>query len=98
MAAVHDEGILGEAQRQRHMLLDDDDAKTRRELGDALGDLLDDPNPDAFRRLVEEEEFRPPEQGPADGEHLALAAGQRSRGLPETLTELREQLKHLVDL
>ena len=45
------------------------------------------------RRLVEQQEPRPPHQGARDGEHLLLAARQRAAALAEPLGEAREQLE-----
>jgi hypothetical protein len=80
------------------VLLDENDAKPGCEFGEAFGDLLDDSDPHALRRLVEQEKLWAPEQGPADGQHLPLAARQGVGGLPQALAELRKDVQHLADL
>ena len=46
-------GLCGDAQRQLHMLLDQNDAEFRRELAQALFDLFDDADPDPLGRFIE---------------------------------------------
>ena len=72
------DGVLGDPQCHRRVLLDDDDR------GPLLVDLFDD-RPDAAdhlrreaqRRLVEQQELRAGHQRPADREHLLLPAGEQ---------------------
>ncbi len=53
--------------------------------GDALEELGDDERRQAHRELVEHHDARVADQGPAHGQHLLLAAGQRPGGLAEAL-------------
>src|SRR5690242_5770388 len=83
--AAHDDaavlqhvGALGDAQRHRDVLLDQQDGYSALvEHADGMQHFLDDQRRQAERGLVEHDELGRPHQAAADGEHLLLAAGER---------------------
>ena len=79
------------------MLLHQDHTHSAGKLGQAVGDLLDDADPDAFGGLVEHQQLGPAQQRAADRQHLALAAGQCAGRLPKALRQLGKEIEHLVD-
>jgi hypothetical protein len=77
-AAVEHDGAVGDRQDQARVLLDDDGAQAlvAHQPGDRAQQLLDDDRREALERLVEQQQLRVEDQGPADREHLLLAAGK----------------------
>ena len=53
-AAIEYIGVIGDAQREIEMLLDEDDADLVSQIAQPFGDLLDDTDPHALGRLVEQ--------------------------------------------
>ena len=106
-AARHDDaaglehvGVVGELERQRRVLLDQQHAHLLL-LVDAAHDaedLLHDQRRQAERRLVEQHQARPQHQRAADRQHLLLAARQRAGLLLQALLEAREIVEDRVEL
>ena len=63
------------------------------EPGDGAADVLDDRGLDALGRLVEDEQLRPRDQRPGDGELLLLAAGEVAAAAPEHVRQHREEVE-----
>src|SRR5215218_5027848 len=93
-AALLDDHVpVGEARQGVDVLVDDDDRLALAlEALQAGPDLGPDERRQALRRLVEDEELRVRHQGPADGEHLLLAAGELRAEMMIALLQPREQL------
>ena len=84
---------LGDGQRHRGVLLDEDDrGPLTVDLADDLGDPRHDLRRQAERRLVEQQQLGLAHQRPADRQHLLLAAGQQDGALTPALVEAREQV------
>src|SRR5438445_4355052 len=66
----------------------------RADLADHAEDLLDQDRCEAKGWLVEHKQAWPGHEGPSDGEHLLLAAAQRSGALLQPLAEAREIFEH----
>jgi hypothetical protein len=54
---VEDISVVGHVQSQIEMLLNDDNGNFLDELPEAFGDLLDNTDPHALRRLIEQQEL-----------------------------------------
>ena len=94
-ADLEHDGLVGDAERHRGVLLDEHDGHALAvDLLDHLGELGDDPRRETQRRLVEQQHARRGHQRAADREHLLLAAGQQAGALARALAEDREQLGH----
>ena len=65
----------------------------RRELRHQLVELAHDERSQAHRELVEQEDARIGDEGPRDGEHLLLAAGEGARHLTAPLLQPGEGLE-----
>src|SRR3954449_9178808 len=93
-AALLDDHVpVGEARQGVDVLVDDDDRLALAlEALQAGPDLGPDERRQALRRLVEDEELRVRHQGPADREHLLLAAGELRAEVVAALLQPREQL------
>ena len=97
-AAVEDDDVVGHLEHQLGVLLDQHDRESllleppdrRHHLGHEL-------RRQALRRLVHQEHARVRHQGPADGEHLLLAAGERARDLAAALADAGEERVDRVD-
>src|SRR5438105_2183732 len=97
-ALLHDVDALARFERQRHVLLDqeDGDALAMQRIDD-LVNLRDHARHQAFGRLVEQDDLGLQHHGARDGEHLLLAARQRAAGLVAPFAEHREVGEHLVE-
>jgi len=85
---------IGEAQRKRGVLLDEQHrGPAVADAGDHRADRLDHDRREPERRLVEQNQRRPRHQRAADGEHLLLATGQRSGELLTPLLQHRERVE-----
>ena len=95
LAVDHDEAAMGELERVIGVLFDQEyrEPVAGVERSDDVEDLPRDQRREAERRLVEQQEPRPPHQGARDGEHLLLAARQRAAALAEPLGEAWEQFE-----
>src|SRR5215207_3309415 len=93
-AALLDDHVpVGEARQGVDVLVDDDDRLALAlEALQAGPDLGPDERRQALRRLVEDEELRVRHQGPADRQHLLLAAGELRAEVVAALLEPREEL------
>src|SRR5215213_4386423 len=90
-ALLHDVDALARFERQRHVLLDQQngDALAMQRIDD-LVNLRDHARHQPFGRLVEQDELRLQHHGARDGQHLLLAARQRAAGLVAPLTQHRK--------
>ena len=95
-ALLHEVDALARLQRQRHVLLDQQDghALAMQHVDDLL-DLADHARHQALGRLVEQDDLGLQHHGPADGEHLLLAARQRAAGLVAPLGQERKVVEQL---
>ncbi len=83
---------MGDAERHRGILLDEEDGGALAvDVADRLEDLLDQDGRQPHARLVEQQQARAGHQRPADGEHLLLAARERARDLGQAFLEAREE-------
>src|SRR5919108_4168775 len=84
-ALLHDVDAVGDAERERHVLLDeqDRDAVLVQHLND-VADLRDHARHQPLGRLVEQDDARLEHHRPRDGEHLLLAARERAARLVAT--------------
>ena len=73
-SAVEHVGVAGDLQGQIEMLLDDHHRNFLCQHDKAFGDFFDYTDPNALRRLIEQEQPRIGQQSPADCQHLSLAA------------------------
>src|SRR3990172_8221660 len=98
-AAPHDVGAVGDLDRARGVLLDEEHRHAfLAELLENLEHLVDDQRRQPERGLVEEEELRPGEQRPGDCELLLLAAGELRARPVEEAPQHGEALAHLLDV
>src|SRR6266581_5454935 len=87
-ALFHDVHAVTDLERQRHVLLHEEDGHALAvEHADDLVDLPHHARHQPFGRLVEEDDLRLEHHGPRDGEHLLLAARQRAARLVPPLAE-----------
>src|SRR5437899_9714178 len=77
-AGLEEVGMVGEVERRRHVLLDEQDADALLAVDrtDDAEDLADDERREPERGLVQEQEPRPHHERTRDGEHLLPAAGE----------------------
>src|SRR5216683_2345481 len=97
-ALLHDVDPLAGCERERHVLLHQQDrhALLVQHLDD-LADLRDHARHQSFRRLVQQDDLGLEHHRPGDGQHLLLAARQRAAGLAAPLGQHREVGEHLVE-
>ena len=78
--------------RDARVLLDHEHREPHlvRERGDELVEVAHDRRREPERRLVEQQQLRPRDERPSEGEHLLLTAGQGSRLLVPPALESRE--------
>src|SRR5262245_1495464 len=81
--------VLLDQQDRRSLVVDVDNGRE---------DLLDEHGGQAHAGLVKEEKARIGHESSADGEHLLLAAGQRSRHLNQSFLEAREEPKDPLEV
>ena len=92
LALAHDVHVIHELERQRGVLLDQQDRQALLlELADRLPHALDDDRGEAFGRLVHDQAVRVGHKAAADREHLLLAAREGARALIAPLAQTREQ-------
>src|SRR2546430_13484030 len=79
-AGLEEVGMVGEVERHRHVLLDEQDADALLAVDrtDDAEDLADDERREPERGLVQEQEPRPQHERTRDGEHLLLEIGRAS--------------------
>jgi hypothetical protein len=91
-AHFEDVSSIGDRQCGVRVLVDKEDRRRRiLERADDREDLGHDARRQAHARLVQQQQAGPRHQRAADGEHLLLAAGERSGRLPALRLEDREQ-------
>src|SRR5262247_2189712 len=97
-ALLHDVDALAGLERERHILLhqQDRDALPVQHLDDRA-DLRDHARHQAFRRLVQQDDLGLEHHRAGNGEHLLLAAGERAAGLASPLRQHREKGEDLVE-
>ena len=88
-SALGYEGILGKSQRKIDLLPGEDYCNSgvvadRQQRGEQV---LDDNRCQTLQRLVEQQDLRPADQRPRDGQHLLFAAAQPVAGRPAALRE-----------
>src|SRR5713226_8337355 len=87
-ALLHDVDAVTDLERQRHVLLHEEDGHALAvEHADDLVDLSHHAGHEPFRRLVEEDHLRLEHHGARDGEHLLFAARQRAPCLVPSLAQ-----------
>ena len=92
-AVVEHDHPVAQAERVAHLLLDDEQRRSRvAEAGEALVELVDDDRRQPERQLVGDEDLRHLDQHPGQRQHALLAARQRAGRLAAALAEPREQL------
>jgi len=90
---LHDVGVVGHLERGLGELLHEQHRHPLRlEPADGAEDLLHDDRGQPHGRLVEQHDLGARHEGPADGQHLLLAAGERAGELGAPLLELGEEL------
>src|SRR5712691_2652980 len=96
---LDDVAPMRHAERHPRVLLDEQDRRplTIDVLHDAE-DRVDQNGREAHGRLVEQEQRRPGHEGAADGQHLLLAARERSPLLRGTLTQAREERERALEV
>src|SRR5712692_2328155 len=97
LSLAHHVDAVGDAQRERHVLLDEQDAQALAlETDEHAPDLADDNRGQALGGLGEQKEARVGHERAADGEHLLFASRQRAGPLRRALAETREQRVDVV--
>src|ERR671918_696122 len=96
-ALLHDVDALGDPERERHVLLDQENrhALAAKHLDD-LADVGDHARHQPLSRLVEQDDLRLQHHGAGDGQHLLLAAREGAAGLVLPLAEDGEAAIDLV--
>ena len=85
-ALLHDVDALARLERQRHVLLDQQDGHALPvQHVDDLADLRHHARHQSFRRLVEQDDLGLQHHGARDRQHLLLAARERAAGLVASL-------------
>src|SRR6266545_148924 len=94
-AVLHHVAVVGDLERGAHVLLDQQDRESelRSQALDELHQGLDDDRREPERQLVDQEDEGTAQQRGADGEHLALAAGEIPGELTSALGEHREEVE-----
>src|SRR5262249_7315353 len=83
---------VGQRERKLHPLLRQHDRKAvALQLLHLFEQVLDDQRGEAFRRLVQQQQFGVAHQGAGDGQHLLLAAGKIAARAIRELAQLREE-------
>src|SRR5438105_7631402 len=78
-ALLHDVHAVRYSQRERYVLLDEQDGHALPvQHADDVADLRDHARHETFRRLVQQDDARLQHHRASDGQHLLLAAGQGS--------------------
>src|SRR2546425_3233628 len=97
-ALLHDVDASGGVERQGHVLLDQENGHSvpMERVHDLL-DLRDHAGHEPLGRLVEQDDLRLEHHRAGDGEHLLLAARQRTAGLVAALSQNREVGVHLLE-
>src|SRR5499426_2137351 len=77
-AVLHHVTVVGDLERHRRALLDDEDGDTELapDLGEPAQQVLDHDRGEAERKLVDQQQFRPADESAAERQHLPLAAGE----------------------
>ena len=90
---LHDVAAVGQLERGAGVLLHQQDGHAGRlvDLADGLEDGAHQQRRQPQRGLVEQEQARPGHEGPADGQHLLLAAGEGAGQLLAALVQDREE-------
>src|SRR5581483_6675163 len=97
-AVAHDVDAVGDAQRDRELLLDQQDGDAGlRYSRDEVADLLDDQRRQALGGLVDHDELGIAHQRTADGQHLLLAAGEHARRRVGAGGEIGKHLQHAFE-
>src|SRR5580704_3731524 len=97
-ALLHDVDPLAGLERQRDVLLDQQDRHVLlMQHIDDVADLGDHARHQAFRRLVQQDDLRLEHHRAGDGQHLLLAARERPSRLTAALGEDREVVIDLVE-
>src|SRR5207302_740009 len=97
-AAVHDRKIVAELAGKVEILFDQHDRHIAEaaQIGDGAADVLDDRRLNAFGRLVEQQQFRPHHQRPADRQLLLLPTGEIAAAAAQHGVQHRKQREHVV--
>ena len=99
LAVGEHDGRVGDAERELHVLLDQDDRRAGL-VGDPPDDRqqrLDDHRGETHRQLVDEQHLRPLHQRSTDRELLLLTAGEQAGVDLEPLRQPGEQVVDLLD-
>src|SRR5439155_13108443 len=97
-ALIEDDDAIGERQRGVDVLFDQEHRQTLAlEATQHLDDGLEHERGESLRRLVQQDQRGVGHQGPADGEHLLLAAREVAPEPAPQLSQPRKASKHVVD-
>src|SRR5437773_2245763 len=93
-AALHHVAVVGDLQGHRRALLDDQDgdAKLAPDLGEPAQQVRDHHRRKPERQLVDQQQFRPADDGARDRQHLPLAAGKEAADAGLELPKLGKEL------
>src|SRR5262245_26586200 len=93
-AVLHHVAVVGDLERDRRALLDDQDgdAELAPDLGEPTQQVLDHDRREAERELVDQQQFRPADEGARERQHLPLAAGEEAADAGLEPAELGKEL------
>src|SRR2546426_5104838 len=95
LALAHEVDVVGDAEGEGKVLLDDQDGGAPGlEPAQNAPELPHQERRQPLRRLVHQENVRVADQRPPAGEHLLLTAGKLVAAVPEALAQRREELEH----
>src|SRR5712692_11455775 len=95
-AVLHDVAVVGDFERHRRALLDDQDGDTELapDFGEPTQQALHHDRHQAEREFVDQQQFRPADNGARERQHLSLTAGKKPA---YPALEVAEPGKELVD-
>src|SRR5712692_6079151 len=93
-AVLHDVAVVGDFERHRRALLDDQDgdAELAPDFGEPAEQVLHHDRRQAERELVDQQQFGPAHNGAAERQHLPFAAGEQAADAVLEAAELRKKL------
>src|SRR2546421_7152584 len=98
-SGLEQEHVVGEIQRERRVLLDEENADSGLiDRSENPEDLAHDERREPQRRLVEEEQPRPQHQRAGHREHLLLPARECAGRLPASLVQYREVAEDTLEV
>src|SRR2546426_4975287 len=98
LALAHEVDVVGDAEGEGEVLLDDQDGRAPGlEPAQNAPELSHQERREPLRGLVHQENVGVAHQRPPAGEHLLLAAGELVAAVPEALAQPREELEHPIE-